>query len=153
MSQLAREALIANPHLAALQPFIGVWTTVGQHSMMPGITLHGRTALEWHEGGGFLCVRSEITEKGIPSGVAIIGSDDQAGALTMLYFDERTVSRRYEVAVEGSVLRWWRDAPGFSQRYVLTAAPDGRTLRGVSSLSRDDATWEQDLELTYTRAE
>jgi len=151
-SQLASEARIPNPRLAAAMPFIGVWTTVGHHSMMPGVTLHGRTAFEWHEGGAFLCVRSEIEEPGIPSGIAVIGSDDEQGALTMLYFDERSVSRRYEVAMDDGVLRWWRNAPGFSQRFVLTMAPDGNTLRGVSELSKDDATWEQDLELTYTRA-
>jgi hypothetical protein len=152
MTQLAGEAMIPNPRLAVFKPFIGAWTTEGSHSMMPGIRLHGRTIFEWHEGGGFLCVRSEIDEPGIPSAVALIGSDDEAGALTMLYFDERTVSRRFDVAMEGSVLRWWRSAPGFSQRYVLTASPDGDALRGVSSLSKDDVSWEQDLELRYARA-
>jgi hypothetical protein len=152
MTQLAGEAMIPNPRLAVFKPFIGAWTTEGSHSMMPGIRLHGRTIFEWHEGGGFLCVRSEIDEPGIPSAVALIGSDDEAGALTMLYFDERTVSRRFDVAMEGSVLRWWRSAPGFSQRCVLTASPDGDTLRGVSSLSKDDVSWEQDLELRYARA-
>jgi len=143
--------MIPNPRLAAFEPLIGVWTTVGRHSMMPGITLHGRTAFEWHEGGAFLRVSSEIEEPGIPSAIAIIGSDDEVGALTMLYFDERAVTRRFEVAIEGAVLRWWRTAPGFSQRYVITVAPDGNTLSGVSSLSKDDATWEQDLELSYAR--
>ena len=119
--------------------------------MMPGITLHGRAAFEWHEGGAFLRVRSEINEARIPSATAIVGSDDEAGALTMLYFDERAVTRRYEVAIADSIVRWWRMAPGFSQRYALTVSPDGGTLRGLSELSKDDATWEQDLELTYTR--
>ena len=151
MVPLASEALIPNPRLAAFEPFIGTWTTVGSHSMMPGITLHGRTVFEWHEGGAFVCVRSEIEEPGIPSAIALIGTDDAAETYTMLYFDERTVSRRFEVAIEGAVLRYWRTAPGFSQRYELTVASDGDTLRGVSSLSKDDTTWEQDLELTYTR--
>jgi hypothetical protein len=151
VSQLANAAMIPNPRLAVFKPLIGAWTTVGRHSMMPGITLHGRTVFEWHEGGAFLCMRSEIEEQGIPSGIALIGSDDEAETFTMLYFDERAVSRRYEVAMDGAVLRWWRTAPGFSQRYVLTVAPDGDTLRGVSELSKDDATWEQDLELSYTR--
>ena len=150
-SQLASEAKIPNPRLAAATPFIGEWTTVGHHSMIPGVTLHGRTAFDWYERGAFLCVRSEIQEAGIPSAIAFIGSDDE-GPLTMLYFDERSVSRRYEVAMDDGVLRWWRNAPGFSQRFVLTISPDGNTLRGVSELSKDDATWEQDLELTYTRA-
>jgi hypothetical protein len=151
MTELAGEARIPNPRLAVLEPFIGAWTTAGSHSMMPGIALHGRTIFEWHEGGAFLCVRSDIDEPGIPSAIALIGSDNDSEAFTMLYFDERGVSRRFDVTVDGPVLQWWRTAPGFSQRYVLTLAPDGETLRGVSSLSRDDVSWEQDLELRYTR--
>ena len=151
MSPVASEAMIPNPHLTALQPLIGAWTTVGHHSMLPGMTLHGRTTFEWHEGGAFLLMRSEIDEPEIPSGIAIIGSDDQTKALTMLYFDERAVSRWYEVALNDNGLRWWRSAPGFSQRCVVTVSPDGNTLRSAGELSRDGATWEPDLELSYTR--
>jgi hypothetical protein len=151
-SQLASEARITNPHLAAFAPYIGEWKTVGHHSMMPGVTLHGRTAFEWHEGGAFLCVRSETEEQGIPSAIALIGSDDEGEQLTMLYFDERAVSRRFDVTIQDGVLRWVRNAPGFSQRFALTIAPGGDTLRGVSELCKDAATWEQDLELVYTRA-
>jgi hypothetical protein len=152
-ARLASEAMIPNPHLGALAPLIGVWTTIGSHAMIPGVTLHGRTAFEWQEGGAFLYMRSEIDEPGIPSAIAIIGSDDQAKALTMLYFDERAVTRRFDVEVDGAEVRWWRTAPGFSQRFVLTIGPDGDTLHGVSALSRDDETWEQDLELSYARVE
>jgi hypothetical protein len=69
----------------------------------------------------------------------------------MLYFDERAVSRRYEVTMDDTVLRWWRTAPGLSQRYVLTVSPGGDTLHGVGALSKDGATWNPDLELSYTR--
>lgn len=120
--------------------------------MMPGVTLHGRTAFEWVEGGAFLRMRTEVDEPGIPSATCLIGTDDDAETLFLLYFDERPVTRLYEVALGDGVLRWWRNAPKFSQRYVLTMTPDGDTLHGVSSLSRDDATWEQDMELRYTRA-
>jgi hypothetical protein len=68
----------ANPHLNAFKSLIGVWTTVGRHPMLPGMMLHGRTAFEWQEGGAFLVMRSEIDEPGIPSAIAIIGSDDQS---------------------------------------------------------------------------
>ena len=147
----ASEAMIPNPRLAVFGPLIGVWTTVGRHPLMPGVALHGRTEFDWHEGGAFLRVRSEIDEPRIPSGIAIIGSDDEGDAFTMLYFDERAVSRRYEVAMEDNVLRWWRMAPGLSQRYVLTLSSAGDTIHGAGELSRDGATWEPDLELTYTR--
>jgi hypothetical protein len=151
MSQFDKAAQIPNPRLAGFERFIGEWTTVGTHSMMPGITLHGRTIFEWYEGGAFVRIRTEIDEPRIPTAVGFIGSDDNAEEFTMLYFDERTVSRRHDVALDGTVLRWWRTAPGFSQRYALTVAPDGDTLHGVSEMSKDDATWEKDLELHYTR--
>jgi hypothetical protein len=150
-SQLGGEAKIPNPRLSAFQPLIGTWKTVGHHAMMPGITLHGHAAFEWHEEGAFLCMRSEVEEEGIPSAIALFGSDDDDARFTMLYFDERAVTRRFDVSMVDGTLRWWRSAPGFSQRYVLTIGPDGDTLHGVSSLSKDDATWDQDLELRYTR--
>lgn len=131
---------------------IGTWDTVGTHSMMPGTTLHGRTSFDWLEGCAFLIVRSEIDEPGIPTGIAIIGSDDAKAELVMLYFDERGVSRMYEVSFRDNVLKWWRDAPGFSQRFTGTLTDNGETIVGVSELSRDGSTWERDLELTYARS-
>lgn len=149
--QLATEAIIPNPRLAVFKPFLGTWTTVGHHSMMPGITLNGRASFEWHEGGAFLCVRTDVQEEGIPSAIALIGTDDDDTTFRMMYFDERKVSRQFEVTVDDKTLRWARNAPGFSQRYVLTISNDGNTMHGVSSLSKDDKTWEQDLEMEYTR--
>ena len=152
MPELAAEAMIPNPRLAALAPLIGSWTTVGAHPMMPGVTLHGRASFEWHQGGAFLLMRTAIDEPGIPSGIAIIGSDDETDELTMLYFDERSVSRRYEIAMLNNGLRWARSAHDFSQRYVLTVSADGDSIRGAGEMSKDGAAWEPDLQLTYTRA-
>ena len=148
---LAREASIPNPALAAFTPFIGTWTTVGHHPMIEG-TLHGRTTFEWHDGGAFICIRSEIDEPQVPSGISYVGSDDEQYSFTMLYFDERGVSRRYEVAMDEGVMHWWRDAPGFRQRYTLTVSADGDTLHGRGELAREEDAWGPDLELTYTRA-
>jgi hypothetical protein len=71
----------------------------------------------------------------------------------MLYFDERGVSRRYEVTLRDGVWEWWRNAPGFSQRFAGALAADGRTIVGRGEMSRDGASWEPDLQLTYTRAD
>jgi hypothetical protein len=147
---LAHEASIPNPALAAFTPFIGTWTTVGHHPMIEG-TLHGRTTIEWHDGGAFICIRSEIDEPQVPSGISYVGSDDEQDSFTMLYFDERGVSRRYEVAMDEGVMHWWRDAPGFRQRYTLTVSADGDTLQGRGELARHEDAWGPDLELTYTR--
>jgi hypothetical protein len=71
----------------------------------------------------------------------------------MLYFDERGVSRRYEVSLEGNVWKWWRNAPGLSQRFTGVITADGRTIVSNGELSRDGARWEPDLALTYTRVD
>src|SRR4051812_10354634 len=120
--------------------------------MVPGTTFHGRASFAWIEGGAFLIMHSEIDEKEIPSGIAIFGTDDTTGECSMLYFDERGVSRRYEVSLEGNMWKWWRDAPGFSQRFMGAIATDGRTIAARGELSRDGRNWEPDLQLTYTRA-
>jgi hypothetical protein len=148
---IGREALIANPALRPFAVLLGEWRTVGTHPYFPDVTFHGRASFEWLEAGAFLIMRTETDEPQIPSGLAIFGTDDATGDCSMLYFDERKVSRKYEVALKDNVLRWWRTAPGFSQRYVATISGDGRTIVGKGELSKDGVTWEGDLELTYSR--
>lgn len=151
-AQIGREALIPNPRLKAFERFIGAWTTEGHHPMVPGKTFHGRATIEWHEGGAFVVVRSETDEPEIPSGVAIFGSDDDGDTLSMIYFDERKVSRRYEARIRPGVLEWWRSAPELSQRNTITVAADTRSMRGVGEMSKDGGPWSADLGVLYTRA-
>jgi hypothetical protein len=145
------EASKPNP---ALQPFavlVGSWKTVGTHPMVPGKSFHGRTTFDWFEGGAFLVMHSEIDEPEIPSGISIFGSDDATGKFFMLYFDERGVSRKYDVTLRDNIWKWWRNAPGFFQRFTGTIVDDGNTIVGNGELCRDGVTWEGDLALTYTR--
>jgi hypothetical protein len=138
----------------ALEPFaalIGKWKTVGSHPDLPGKTLHGEASFDWLEEGAFVVMHSRMDETDVPTGVAIFGSDADKKEFYMLYFDERGVSRKYDVAVSGSAIQWWRDAPSFSQRYTWTIEDGGRVIKGSGELSRDGSTWEGDLQLTYTR--
>src|SRR3954464_4299098 len=99
MSNAAKsEAAKPNPALSAVSILIGTWATTGKHPMVPGKTFHGRTSFEWIEGGAFLIMHSEIDEPEIPTGIAIFGTDDSTGECTMLYFDERGVSRSYSTS-------------------------------------------------------
>jgi hypothetical protein len=148
---IGKEAIKPNPALASLSVLLGVWSTKGTHPLVPGTTFHGRSSFEWLEGGAFLLMRSEIDEPEIPSATAVFGTDDATGECSMLYFDERGVSRRYEVSAVDGEWKWWRNAEGFSQRMVGTISPDGRRIRARGEYSRDGVTWEPDLELTYTR--
>ncbi|MES2113325.1 MAG: hypothetical protein V4577_31525 [Bacteroidota bacterium] len=145
------KALIKNPALQSFNLLIGEWQTTGTHPAVPGITLHGRSTCQWHEGGAFLIIHSEINHPDFPDGVAIFGSDDQAKTYYMLYFDERGISRKHDVSLEGDQLKWWRDDPEFSQRVSMAISGDGNKITCVGEMSRGGAAWEKDLSLTYAR--
>ncbi len=144
-------ALISNPALQALDFLIGSWRTEGSHPDMPGTTFHGRASFEWVEGGAFLIMHSEIDESEIPSGVAIFDSDDGAERTYMLYFDERGVSRTYDVTVGVKEMTCRRDHPKFSQIMRLRVDGGGDLLIGSGRRSENGAAWQDDLSLTYTR--
>ncbi len=142
-----------NARLAAFAPLLGEWTTRGQHPHLPGRILRGRVSFERIEGGGFVCMRSMSAEPEVPSGVAIFGTDDAEGAGTMLYFDERGVSRRYVFEFREGEITWRRDDdPAFRQRFTITVQPGGQRLSGKGEMSRNGAPWEGDLGLEYERA-
>jgi hypothetical protein len=147
---IGSEASIPNPALALFEALVGEWQTTGTHPLVPGTTFHGRVSFAWLEGGAFLIMRSEIDEPEIPSGIAIFGSDDAAKQYFMLYFDERGVSRKYDVTMSENQLTWWRDDPGLSQRATLTIEDRNRMV-SQGEMSRDGAAWENDLGLTYIR--
>lgn len=145
------KAAIPNPALKPFDVLVGEWSTTGTHPLVPNTTLHGHSSFKWIEGGAFLMWLSEIENEGFPTGVAIFGSDDVTGEYFMLYFDERKVSRKYEVSFKDGILRWWRDAAGFSQRYTWTITDNGDTIVGTGQLSKDGTTWDKDLDLTFRR--
>ncbi|HET6917994.1 MAG TPA: hypothetical protein VFI46_00865, partial [Jiangellaceae bacterium] len=76
---------------------------------------------------------------------------DPGGGCTLRYFDSRGISRLCVLGAEAGVWRFWRDWPGFSQRFTGTFSADGNTITGVAELSQDGATWEEDLRITYKR--
>jgi hypothetical protein len=142
------------PALAPFRVLIGHWTTTATHGLLPDAIFHGRTSFEWVEGGAFLMMRSSIDDPRFPKGVAVIGSDDTEGMCYMLTFDERGVSRRYDMTLQDTTWKWWRNAPGFFQRYEAVIADDGNTIIGRGELSKDDGvSWEKDLDVTYRRVE
>ena len=150
-SKTGSKALIPNPALKPLEVLIGDWQTTGSHPYLPNTTLHGRVSFEWLEGGAFLIMHSEIDNPNFPSGIVIFGSDDAAKTYFMLTFDERGVSRKYDVTMRGNQLKWWRDEPSFSQRFTMTIEDNGNKMESQGEMSREGAAWEKDLALTYLR--
>ena len=148
-SKTGSKAFIPNPALKPLEVLIGDWQTTGSHPYLPNTTLLGRVSFEWLEGGAFLIMRSEIDNPKFPAGVAIFGSDEASQEIFMLHFDERGISRKYNVSMAGNQLKWWRDEPSFSQRVTITIEDDGNKMVSKGEMSRDGAAWEDDLSLTY----
>ncbi|MEA3008382.1 MAG: hypothetical protein QOJ91_74 [Sphingomonadales bacterium] len=143
------KALIPNPALKPLEFLVGDWLTAGTHPMVPGERLNGRTSFSWHEGGAFLVMRSEVDHPQFPDGVAIIGSSD-AGRFVMIYFDERGVSRIYEVTVGEGTVSWLREDPDFSQSATIRADEGGARLVGKGRIKQGED-WADDLSQVFTR--
>jgi len=141
----------ANSALEPLSFLIGTWETQGKHPELGHNAFKGQASFEWFEDGAFILMRSSFEEPRIPTAVAVFGSDDSLRAIYMLYFDVRGVSRKYDVAIDAISWRWWRDEPGFAQRFTVTIAKDHRSMVGRGELSRDGSTWNGDLDVTYVR--
>ncbi|MBR0656014.1 hypothetical protein GXW79_13105 [Roseomonas arctica] len=149
--QIGINALKANAALAPLAFLLGEWRTMGTHPGVPGQTLEGRTSFAWHEGGAFLIMRSEVDHPEFPDGVAIFSADRDAGSLAMNWFDERGVSRLYQVTAGDRSMRWHRDDPRLAQRATIVAGGDGDRLVSKGQMSLDGADWSVDLSQIFTR--
>lgn len=149
---IGKSALKRNPALKSFEVLIGKWKTVGSHPYLPGKELRGYTSFEWGEGGAFVIVRTEISnESRIPNGISIIGSDDEAKKLYMIYFDSRGISRKYDVSMTKTQLKWSREGKKLSQKFTLKISEDGDILSSKGIMSQAGKKWEKDLSLTYKR--
>jgi hypothetical protein len=138
-----------NPSLKLLEFLIGEWRTTGTHPMVPGKELPGRTSFAWHEGGAFIVMRSEVDEPGFPDGVAMIGSDNAANRFSMIYFDQRGVSRILDVTLGEETITWRHDNPDFAQRLTIKKAGDRLVSKGL--MSEKGGPWKDDLSQVFER--
>jgi hypothetical protein len=156
------------PSLEPLSRLVGTWTTEATHPALPGVVVRGTVIIEWLEGERFLIHRARTDHPDFPDAISIIGftqrdrvdnapgTDPSAAGkpqLNMHYFDSRGVFRVYDVSIDDASLRFWRDAPGFSQRFTGTFADGVDAIVGRWQLSRDDLSWDDDLQIEYRRRE
>jgi hypothetical protein len=153
--------------LELLNRLVGTWTTEATHPALPGVVVHGTAEITWLEGNRFLIHRGRTDHKDFPDSISIIGFTDRdrvgpshaadsttsaESCLSMHYFDSRGVFRVYETSIDEAAWRFFRDAPGFSQRFTGTFADGGDTIRGRSEVREDDVNWKNDLAITYRRS-
>ena len=135
--------------LEPLNALVGEWRIEATHPMFPSTVVHGQADFEWLEGERFLLQRSRTDHPDFPDSLIVFGAESEE--LSMHYFDSRGVHRVYGVSFGEGVWRMWRDAPGFSQRFTGTFSDGGDTIEGLWKLSRDDSTWDDDLEIVFRR--
>lgn len=156
----------SEPALKPLDRLVGTWTTEATHPASPGLIVRGSVVVEWLEGERFLIHRARTDHPDFPDAISIIGFTgrdridkapdiDTAAAgkapLSMHYFDSRGVFRVYGVSIEDESWRFFRDDPGFSQRFLGTFADGGNTFAGRWQLCEDGSHWNDDLQITYRR--
>jgi hypothetical protein len=137
-----------DPALAPFDALIGTWATEATHPQFDG-AVPGSVTFEWLEGGRFLIQRSRNEHELFPDAISVIGAPESGEGLVMEYFDSRGVRRTYGASLEDGVLRIWRDAPGFDQRFSATLGRD--TFDGLWELARTPGDWHDDLKVTYRR--
>lgn len=158
--------MTTEPALELLNRLVGTWTTEATHPLLPGVIVRGTVTVEWLEGERFLIHRGRTEHPDFPDAISIIGFtehdriDKSANAdataagkpqLTLHYFDSRGVFRLYDASIDDRSWQYWRQAPGFSQRFTGTFAEGGDVIVGMSQLCEDDVHWKDDLEITYRR--
>lgn len=153
------------PELERLCALVGTWDTEGTHPALPGVIVRGSVTVEWLEGQRFLIHRAQVDHPDFPDAVSLIGFTDQDRVaegqrsppatapqhLALHYYDSRGVFRAYQASIDGEAWRFWREVPGFSQRFTGTFTDGGDVIVGVTQLRPDDVNWKDDLRITYRR--
>jgi len=135
----------------ALEPFdalIGTWATEATHPKLDAI-VQGSSTFEWLEGGRFLVQRSRNDHELFPDAICVLGAPESGAGLVSEYFDSRGVRRTYGVSLDDSVLRFWRDQPGFDQRFSAVLGPS--LFEGTWEVAETPGEWRDDLRVTYRR--
>jgi hypothetical protein len=143
--------LVANATLEPLAILVGTWTVELSFPTDPPGTVTGQASFAWLDDGDFLVMRTGTKGAGPPWSTCVIGRDDATPTFTALYFDDRGVSRIYQMSMNGREWRQWRDAPGFAQRFIGTVSADGNSIVARWEKSMDGTTWEHDFNLRYSR--
>lgn len=138
-----------DPQLRPLDALVGAWELEATHPAVPATVVRGTADFEWLEGERFLLQRSRTDHPEFPDSLIVFGATEEG--LAMDYFDSRGVHRVYNLSLSGDTWRMWRHSPGFSQTFTGTLSADGDTIDGRWQVSRDDATWVDDLAVTYRR--
>ena len=141
----------AEDALKKLEPLIGEWAL---EAIPPGGEPwpgEAHASIEWHESRSFVVMRSRADLPAAPNTISIIGCDAANGTYYQLYSDDRGVCRVYEMTIDESEWRLWREGEPFAQRFTGRFDDGGNTIAGRWELAEDGKSFETDFELIYRR--
>lgn len=145
---------LRNPALAGLEFLVGEWdTTLSNAPFLPGSgqTVTGRVEFQPLEDGNLLVMRQFGGPSAPPLASWVIGRDASQPGYTVLYTDDRGVSRVYEMSIEGYTWAIWRNDPDFSQRFEATISTDRKSMAGHWDKCPSPGAWEHDFDIAYSR--
>lgn len=139
-----------NDGLRALQPLIGEW----EFSMYNAWFLEsmdtrvvGRTVIErLHD--SFVVVRNVVDGK--PDDIWVIGYSDAQKKYQLFYYDQRGVSRIFDMNFDGKLWTFHREDKDFYQRFTAHVGAD--KIQAYTEASEDKGkTWRKDFDMEYVR--
>jgi len=143
-----------------LDALLGQWRWEASIAGTP--TAYGEASFEWLEGDSFLLQHADgepaptappewITNLPFPT-VAVIAFDDVTGRFSYAYADARGVRRVYQMHLTDRLWEIWGQAgPEFYQRFRGRFSLDEQAIDGRWERSLDNAAWELDFEIVYTK--
>ncbi len=143
-----------NPALKDLEVFTGQWTAeISNASFLPDLsmTLQSTASFEWLNDGDFLIFQQGTKNDKTPWATWLIGHDQDSPDYTILYIDDRSFSRVYEMSFKNDTWKIWRNAPNFIQSFEGKLSEDKNTITGAWDKSTDGKKWEHDFDLVYKR--
>lgn len=140
-----------NPALKEIETLVGEWTMELSNASFlpdPSTTVKGKVTFEWLEEGDFLVMRHGKKGKDMWASW-IIGRDEDSQKYTVLYIDNRRVSRVYEMSFKKNEWKIWRNSPGFSQRFLGILSKGKKTIKAYWEKSSNGKKWERDFDVLY----
>lgn len=143
-----------NPTLIDLEVLVGKWEIeLSNASFLPdaATTIKSKAVFEWLENAAFLVMRMGDDPSKSQGAIWLIHRDESSSDYKVFYYDDRKVSRIYEMTFADQIWKLRRQSPGFSQRFEGRISSDGNTIAAKWEMSTDGQTWKHDFDVTYTR--
>jgi hypothetical protein len=120
-----------NPALSDLQVLVGQWEMeLSDASFLPdpSVTVRNKVLFEWLEDAAFLIMRMGDDPAKQQGAIWLINRDEASSDYKVFYYDDRNISRIYEMSFTDQVWKLWRKSPGFSQRFEGKISPEGKKI-------------------------